>query len=62
VPTAESIENPTPQTLLDILEETLKTVRVEEHRTDALRAKEVVHAREEALEALVRQVRAAGPG
>jgi len=49
-------------TLLDVLEQALKTVQVEEHRTDSLRAKQVVHAREETLEALVRKVRAAGPG
>jgi hypothetical protein len=48
--------------LLDILEEVLKTTRVEEHRTDAFRAKGVVQARAVAIESLLQKARAAGTG
>ena len=48
--------------LLGLLEEALKTTQVEEHRTDALRAKAVVHAREQTIESLLQKARAAGPG
>ena len=47
--------------LVDILENALKTVRIEEHRTDALHAKEVIRARELRIESLLRKARAARP-
>jgi hypothetical protein len=47
--------------LLDVLEEALKTTQVEEHRTEAFAAKEVVHAKVQALESLLRKTRAARP-
>jgi hypothetical protein len=47
--------------LQDILEEALKTIQVEEHRTDALRAKAVVRARELAIESLLQKARSARP-
>jgi hypothetical protein len=46
-------------TLLDILEEVLKGTRLEEHRTEAFRAKEVVRARERTIESLLRKAREA---
>jgi hypothetical protein len=47
------------EVLLDILEEALKVTQIEEHRTEAFRAKEVVRSRERALESLLQKVRAA---
>jgi hypothetical protein len=47
--------------LLDVLEEALKTTQVEEHRTDALRAKAVVRARELGIESLLQKARSARP-
>jgi hypothetical protein len=47
--------------LLDVLEEVLKTTQVEEHRTDAFRAKAVVRARELAVESLLQKTRSARP-
>ena len=41
--------------LLDVLEEALKTTEVEEHRTEAFAAKQVVHAKLEAIESLLRK-------
>jgi hypothetical protein len=49
------------EVLLDVLEEALRTTEVEEHRTDALRAKKVVHAREVAIESLLQKTRSARP-
>jgi hypothetical protein len=40
-----------------MLEEGLKVAEVEEHRTDAFLAKEVVRARERTIEALLQKVR-----
>jgi len=45
--------------LLDILEESLKTTRIEEHRTEAFKAKGVVHSREVTIESLLEKTRAA---
>lgn len=44
--------------LVDLLEDMLRTTRVEEHRTDAFRAKEIFHAREVTIESLLEKVRA----
>jgi hypothetical protein len=49
------------EVLLNILEEVLKVTQIEEHRTEAFRAKEVVRSRERALESLLQKIRAAGP-
>jgi len=48
--------------LADILEWVLKETQIEEHRTEAFRAKELVHARELTIESLLRKTRAARPG
>jgi hypothetical protein len=48
--------------LLDILETVLKETEIEEHRTDAFRAKELIHARETTIESLLQKTRAARPG
>jgi hypothetical protein len=48
--------------LLSVLEEVLKTTQVEEHRTEAFRAKEVVHARLLAIESVLQKTRSARPG
>ncbi|MFL5242119.1 MAG: hypothetical protein ACJ8FY_08420 [Gemmataceae bacterium] len=48
--------------LVDVLEQLLKETRVEEHRTEAFRAKEVVHARVAAIESLCNKARAARAG
>ena len=45
--------------LLDILQESLKTTQIEEHRTEALKAKGVVHSREVTIESLLEKTRAA---
>jgi len=45
--------------LLDVLEQALKATRIEEHRTEALRAKDVVHAKETAIESVLRKLSAA---
>jgi hypothetical protein len=42
--------------LQEMLEEALKVAEVEEHRTDAFLAKEVVRARERTIEALLQKV------
>jgi hypothetical protein len=47
--------------LLDVLNDLWKTTQIEEHRTDRFHAKEVIQAREQALESLLRKVQAAGP-
>jgi hypothetical protein len=46
--------------LLHVLEEVLKVTQIEEHRTEAFRAKEVVRSRERTLESLLQKTRAAG--
>ena len=48
--------------LLDVLEEILQRTLIEEHRTEAFHAKEVVRARRVALESLLQKTRAAGSG
>jgi len=39
--------------LLDVLKEAWKEIQVEEHRTEALRAKDVVHSRLQTIESLL---------
>jgi hypothetical protein len=46
------------EVLIDILEDALKMTEIEEHRTDALHAKQVVRSRERAIESLLRKARA----
>jgi hypothetical protein len=48
--------------LLDILETVLRETQVEEQRTKAFRAEELVHARELAIKSLLRKAHAARPG
>jgi hypothetical protein len=43
--------------LIDILEDVLKITEIEEHRTDALHAKQVVRSREMAIESVLRKLR-----
>jgi hypothetical protein len=47
--------------LLDVLEDLWRTTNIEEHRTDSFHAREVVHAREQAIESLLQKIRAARP-
>jgi hypothetical protein len=47
--------------LLDVLEELWKETQIEEHRTDRFHAKEVVQAREQAIESMLRKARASRP-
>jgi hypothetical protein len=47
--------------LTDLLEQALKTTEIEEHRADALHAKEVLRARERTIESLLQKARAARP-
>ncbi len=48
-------------TLLNILEEVLRETLVEEHRAEAFGARQVVRAREAAIESLLRKVRETNP-
>lgn len=49
------------KTLVEILEEVLKETRVEEHRTEARAAREVMRGREATIESLLHKVRETGP-
>lgn len=49
------------ETLVELLEEALKETQVEEHRTEAFSAREVVRSHESKLESILRKARDARP-